>query len=253
MNSNDFLTVEQMLFQITDQTQDKDFRKGFSKGWYLSQIEYAMSELAYNTFYAKKVCDIKFDTDKMAVKIPDGMFNIRELYLFTPDCDGAFTTSVKVYNKRLFNNNGKGASYTANVRSGGDIVNNSDPYYETYIPTDSETLYVYAIQNGMIMLSSNCSTHTYLRIIANWTGVDKIGDDMRIPRMFREYIEAYVCSKYFSAMKAKDRAYRTDWNDWMQMLALKTPEAKTRAKSMNTVEREDLKVVMGGLGINGLY
>ncbi len=247
-----------MLADILQQVDDLNFRKGKSKGWYYSQLEQAMTELSYDTFALKATCDIKIDQKNFAVEIPEEMFNIREVYLISPDKNGVFTNSANVYHKRLFNNRGKGSSYTAKVRrSGSDGFNgdnggNGDPFYANYVPINQENLYTWAVIGRTLMLSSNVTGFTHVRIVANTTAA-KLGDAPIILRILRQAIKAYVCVEFFSAMKAKDKAYRADWADWTAIKEKEWGKAAKRISSMDTAEKESLLDALSSIGIQNLF
>jgi hypothetical protein len=53
MNANDFVSAEKIIAEVSQTVNDKGFRNGFSKGWFLSRIHDALQELAFDTFYEK--------------------------------------------------------------------------------------------------------------------------------------------------------------------------------------------------------
>ena len=119
MNANDFVSVDHLLAEITATVNDTDFKKGFSKGWYTSRIQDAIQELSFDTYWLKVQHDYKVPAN-CQIDMPENVFNIREIYLYSGEiCDPV--TSQVVYWKRLFNNTNKGNGYTSN-----DVLGISD-------------------------------------------------------------------------------------------------------------------------------
>ncbi len=44
MTANDFVSIDHILSDVTSTVNDMEFKKGFSKGWYVSRIQDAMQE-----------------------------------------------------------------------------------------------------------------------------------------------------------------------------------------------------------------
>lgn len=289
MNSGDFLTANVLLSDILTSVGDENYRRGYSSGQYFLWIERALAELSYDTFYAKKTCDIKIDCKRLAIDLPPGIFNIREVYAFTPDKNGEFCNSVIVHHKRLYNNRGKGRSHTAKVKANQGNFNN-DPYYGnnyndggTVGGYGTDCIYFYNVHGREMQLSSNlvdgpfdnnftpcnppctptcdrCANNrlgsglfTHIRIVANATGVEKIGDAPIILRMLREAVIAWVAEQFFISETAKDRNFRVSANDWAQRRQVAFDAAERRIKAMDTMEKEDLYNYMSSLGLDDGY
>jgi hypothetical protein len=250
MNQNDFVTVNRILANVTVQTNDRDFRSGMSKGWYISRIHEALQELSFDTFFEEITLDFPFPSEKLALMMPKNVFNVRDIYLWNGDCCSP-DTSVIVHWKKGYNNRGKGEGYTAKVRENGS-GNSSDPYFpqggdrywDNGIGFNSRNLYYANIQNGMIMFSSACKSYENVRITFNGMG-GEIGDLPIVPRFFERAVGDYVSERFFNSKKAEDqRKYRTLWGD--AEASLNDPrkgswkKARMRVSSMNTFERKSM-------------
>jgi len=266
--ANDFVSINILLADILRFCNDEDLRSGYTKGFYISSIQSALEALAYDTFFLQLVIDVPMDNHKLQVEIPNNIFNIRELYLWSGECCGP-TNSVAVHYKRLFNNmNSGGIGYSSRIKGGGTT---SDPIYPVHYNTDpihtidnnhpSDPLYPRHyngfggsslrwanIQNGILMFSSGCGGYQNVRIVANGTA-GAIGDAPIIPRYFREAIIDYVCEQYFRVQMAKDPRI---FAPMQQMYELRLNgkrgngtdgswcTAENRVKTMDSWERDEL-------------
>lgn len=247
MNSNDFTTVNHILADVLVSTNDENLASGRTKGWYISQIQQAIEELSFDTFFDRVTRDFDMP-DNFMLDLPKNCFNIREVYLHNGTCC-ATTTSVIVHHKRLFNNKPYGESYTA-LRT-DDKTGNSDPFYPnpsnltSRITGESSDLYYYNIQNGMLMLSSECSGYEKVRIIYNGMG-GEIGDEPIIPRFFRQAVKDWVVERFWESMKSKGRQYAANWQESYNVLHNRATgswnKARMRITSMDTKEKESLRL-----------
>ena len=182
-----------------------------------------------------------FPTTKLAVELPAGAFNIREIYVY--DGEICKPTAFRIVHwKRNYNNKGNGSDATAKRLP----TREADFIY----PKDSElTGLLYAnVQNGVIMFSSGCKDYSFLRIVYNGMA-GAIGDEPVIPRIYRQAIVDYVVERCFRALKVKDRTFRTHWADAYQVLT--DPKngtwikAERRAKSLHTFQGDTLREYLG--------
>ena len=51
MNSNDFVSVNHILSDVLLEANDENLNIGFTKGWYISQIQQYLEERAFDSFY----------------------------------------------------------------------------------------------------------------------------------------------------------------------------------------------------------
>jgi hypothetical protein len=241
---------------------DESFKDN-SEGYYMSLIQQALQELAFDTFFDVKTESFAVPSN-LCLEMPKGMFNIRQMYLYNgPVCD--ISRSQNVYWKRDYYTRGNG--YLAR-----DKWNNRDPFYPRRNLLDNSgnknnslrrvefndsisNLFYYNIQNGLIMLSSNATAYENIAIEYNGTG-GNIGDIPFIPMLYREAIKAWVLD---SALKVKmARSEGAAFNKWQTLYAvnnaeLRRPftglwaEAEVRAKSMDSKAREDMKEYLGRL------
>jgi len=82
MTANDFVSIEHLLAEVTATVDDVEFRKGFKKGWYTSRIQDALQELSFDTFWQKVTHDWEVPQN-CRIPMPENVFNIREIYLYS--------------------------------------------------------------------------------------------------------------------------------------------------------------------------
>lgn len=243
MDSNDFTTPERIIAEVAMNVNDEQMRTGFSMGWYMSQVQKALTELAFETKYFKVVHDQELPSDLLQIEIPKNVFDVREIYLYNGTLCNPNKTQV-VHWKRLFNNSGNGPGYTARVKDDGSnsgdlFIPNQDNTTHNFRPYTGKKFYCNVV-NGTMMFSEDCKAFPYVRIVFNGMGVE-IGEKPIIPRMFERAIIDFIEERYYNAMKARDpRVYRSLWNDAYARLESYTgswAKARKRAKAMNQQEK----------------
>jgi hypothetical protein len=247
MNSNDFVSIEHLLAEITSTVNDVEFKKGFPKGWYISRIQDAIQELSIDTYWLKIQEDYAFPTSHQ-IKMPENTFNLREVYLYTGTMCNPIKSQI-VYWKRLFNNNYDGIGYTAKVKDDGsnssDIFQPNQDIRSRNNHNFNGPKYYYNVINGVIMFSRECSAFPYVRIMFNGMGVPN-GELPIVPRFFERAVVDYVEEKFYNAMKSRDpRTYRALWTDAYQKLNDLVNgswnKARKRVKSMDSAEKESME------------
>ena len=244
MNINDFVSVDHLLADILSTVNDEKLRRGLSKGWYVSRIQKALQELAFDTFFNEVTLDLKLNRDTLSMEMPEGIFNIREIYLYNGECCSPSSSQV-VHWKRLFNNKGDGDGYTARIKDSGGS-NYSDPF----LPTSSNsatganfsgTKFYANVMNGTMMFSTDARAFTNVRIVANGIG-GEIGGIPLVPRFFEEAVTDFVYVRFYKAMKAREpRKYRGLWSDSKDDEKVSMRKARIRVANMDSYEKESLE------------
>ena len=236
---DDLLSPEQIKADVLLAVNDEEERL-FNPGWYVSQIQQALDELGFDTFFWEIYKDFPVP-DSLSIKIPSGCFNLKNIYLFSGDCCNV-EDMQNVYWKRNYKTYGSGKSYTANNKTG---VN--DPFID---PLYSETgLYYFNVNNGYIELSSSCTDYDNLRVEFNGLNTD-IGAVPHVPRQFRQAVKSWVVEVAFRYLKAKDpKTYRALWMDEHQLLYADIYDglwAKCirRAKDLDSKYKSDMREYM---------
>lgn len=249
ISPHNFVSPDEILADVLKLVKDSDHKLN-SEGWYLSQIQQALEELSFDTFFQKINYSVKIP-DNLRIDLPKGAFNLRELYLFNGStCD--IGSSVVVYRKRNFINGKSGNGYVAR-----DTWSNSRDPFHTKRGVDNDTkrntpnnLRFFSIQNGEIMLSENCRGFENVMIVSNGVMAD-IGDVPFVPQFFRQAVKDWVSVKALEE-KAEDKIGTNEYGHWANMLAryeakMNQPytgswaKAEYRAKQLNAKDRQDYK------------
>ncbi len=258
MNSSkeNYVSVNEILADVLVSVDDEAF-KDHSKGFYVSQVQQALQELSFDTYFDERTEDFDVPSN-LRLEMPKGAFNIKQIYLFNgTKCNIA--KSQIVYHKRNYFTGGVG--YVAK-----DKWNNRDPFYDSRsfhgrnrrAVGDSDSaindLYFYNIQNGMMMFSSSISRFEKIMVVYNGISTD-IGEVPIIPTFFREAVKSWVLDVAYKIKMARAVADLGKWQAlWsMNNNLLRKPFtgywdlALYRAKNIDSKEREDINVYIGRL------
>jgi len=252
------ISVDELLHDILKAVDDEDLKKGFERGWYVSQIQQAIEDIGFATFYKVVTRDLDMDKTNFAVQLPPNAFNIREIYLFNGACCDP-SDSVIVHWKRLHNNKGLGPNFTSKTRD--DHNNHHDPFFghkhhfhhrhshADSTPGDRRSHLHYAnVYNGLIMFSNNADSFDKVRLVYNGIEGD-IGTEPVIPRNFRQFVKDYVKVEFFGAMKVREPSMRIHWadarNDLNDPRNGSKKEAKLFVKRADRWKKEDQGEYLG--------
>lgn len=245
MNSNSFVSANHIIANVAKTVGDDKFRMGFSLGWYRSQIQDALQELAFDTFYETITLDYDVP-DNLRLEFPPNVFNPKEIYVYNGDGCCTPSNSQIVHWKRQFNNKGKGDGYTSRVKEGG---HNQSPFVANLSDWDNDhsiggTKYFYNIQNGTIMFSSSCRGFRKVRLIVNGMG-GAIGEIPVIPRFFEQAIKDWVKERFYEAMIHRDpRLYKPLFesarDQRVNMRNGTWKDARLRISRMDSLQKDDL-------------
>src|ERR1700743_799345 len=240
---------------------DREY-KVLPKGFYISLIQKAFEDLAIDTFFDERRADFDFPADTLTLPLPEGCFNIRNIYMYTgTHCD--FVHTRKVYWKANYYTEGKG--YIANNKG----HNLRDPFYRNGFYGNVDNRYAgtnthdrlfdpnrelfYGLQMGNIMFSSSCKTAgTKVHIHYNGTGC-AIGEIPIIPIFLRTAIEDYVMCYALMFRIANDSAPRR-WQALLNTYERRLDRegmggswhnAELRIKSLNQSQRDELALYLG--------
>lgn len=268
-----FITPEQILADVLKFVDDEGFRLN-SRGFYVSQMQQALQELSYDTFFdvQREAFDVPAD---LKLELPEGAFNIKQMYLFNGTvCN--ISTAQNVYHSRNYITDGNGF-----VKRDRGNLNRNDPFYtprsrtrdkhlddalngapfnsRQIISTGGSSiseLFFYGIQSGLIMFSQSATKFEKVLIVFNGTG-GKIGDTPCIPQYLREAVKHFVIDVALLIAMAK----REDVNRWIRLHGINERKmkgtrreeegswykAEIRVKSMDSKEQEDLKEYLSQL------
>ncbi|PHS03991.1 MAG: hypothetical protein COA88_14665 [Kordia sp.] len=260
-----FVTSNEILADVLKVVGDVELRFN-SKGYYVSQIQQALEELSFDTFFDER--NESFDiSSNLRVELPKGAFNIKQVYLFRGDDCNFGSQSQIVYHKRNFINDGSGNNYVAR-----DKYNNDDPFYRSRNHSVHDAghhssqhnnnghginnLFFYGIQQGVVMLSDSCRKFEKVMIVFNGMGAD-IGDMPVIPNFFRQAVKDFVSRAALDSIISASIGTPL-FNQWQAVqntisVRLEKPydgswaKAEHRLKVLDNKHREDLKEYLSSM------
>lgn len=252
LSPHSFVSIDEILADVLKVVKDGSFKLN-SKGWYTSQIQQALEELSFDTFFNEQ--NMSFDVpDNLRLDMPKGAFNLRAIYLFNgSDCN--IENSVNVYRKKNFINSKSGKGYVSHDK----FYNGNDKFMSrrgiergSESRSDNRPLNVnyYAIQNGTIMLSDSCKSFQKVMIIYNGV-MANIGEVPLVPSFFRQAVKDYVTILALET-KMTDSIGTNSYNHWANLKAKYENsknhpydgtwiKAERRSKTLNNAERRDIK------------
>ena len=89
-----FVTVNEILADVLKIVKDSSFKVN-SRGFYVSQIQQALEELSFDTYFDERSEVFEVPAD-LRLDMPKGAFNLKNMYLFNgTECD--ISRSQNVY------------------------------------------------------------------------------------------------------------------------------------------------------------
>ena len=252
ISPQNFVTPDEILADALKLVNDSGFKIN-SKGYYISQIQQALEELSFDTFFLEENSSVDIP-ENLRIELPRNAFNLKQLYLFNGD-ECVIKNSTVVYNKKNFINSESGDGFVARdkYKNTDDpfhtqrSMNTSDRLRDRFSGTKTNLKY-YGIQNGTIMLSSSCKGFDKLMMVYNSTGC-VIGDSPVVPAYLRQAVKDYVVVKGLESRMASDDEKFNKWSTLYNIHStnLNKPytgswdKAENRVKSLDMKERQDMK------------
>lgn len=235
-NPNDLVTPEIILFDVLEETSDKDFRE-MTRGWYVGQIQNALSEIEFDTRFNTLFYDQAIPDD-LRMEVPRGCFNVDDVYIYNGKLKEPSAPPKPLWWKRRMLR-APGSDYSANLR-GGVAHEWSVTPASTY-----ENKLFFNITNRVIDLSSSCASYEFIRIVYNGTSIP-IGSVPFVPPFLRRYVHMFCVENFWRVMKGRykdEPRNRTNWSDAYGILygdgGLKD-QAVVRMKKLDSKFRRDL-------------
>lgn len=234
MNSS-IVELEEVLSSITSSTNDRDYKQGYSKSWYMARVRDAVHEMVIDTYAFKEPRFLPIPPD-LKIELPSGLFNLKEVYLVNMDAAGCCLPGPgkRVLWKRLFDNARNANNYTAKISE-----SDADAFAGNRLDMSSDDPgYFGNLYSNILILSPSCSSYSHVKIIANSFGSDD--DSMPpIPRVIKNYVVFWVAEFFFRMKKVEDmRKYRPLWADTLDQLEKEKQVAKRRLKRSSQWNRE---------------
>ena len=252
MNTNQYLTPEFIIREVSEMVRDNEFNHSLSRGWYMTQLYNIITELDFDSYANLKTVDFPMPTNFL-LPYPKDAFNIREIYAWNGSCcDVAY--AKRLYWKTEYNNLPNGTGFTAGVMN--NWWGGSYPYIVPAVVGNGNCYYPYCefffnISQGFIMLSPNCAGFSNLRLVYNYISTP-FGENPCIPVFFKEVVKTWLAEKFCKVLLIDEKKYAAAYE--MYHAELYEPrtglywQALDRIKMLSTVQRNSQQITLQGSG-----
>jgi len=242
-SSLSYHTVNEILSDALLKAGDKKM-KYMSEGYYTSQIQRALQELSFDSFFQKKEVSFDLNPECREVVMPKGCFNLLEVFAYNGECRPE--NGVLVWYKRGF---------TGNVLARDQWNNDKDSFYPTRgnggPPSD---LFFFGVRNGVLHFSESCKP--YSKVLLRFNGlICDPGENPCVPMFFREAVIDFVAKQSLIARIGDEDTPTEMISRWQFLLnevkaSMDMPhtgtwaEAIYRAKNLDNKLRRDMAEYM---------
>jgi hypothetical protein len=263
----DLLSPKDVLSEVLIYTQEMGY-KNVTRGFIISQMNRCMRALSYDTFFDEQHKTFLLPSNGV-IEIPAGVFNIKQVYLYSGDnCNIGQNTANAYYKRNFFTGGGNG--YVARHK-GNNGNNGQDPFYTDHVPSTPQdrhgsrvntpgtglpnSLYYYGESNGCLNFGE---TGPYTKVLIKFNGIWEVDEEKNtIPEYFQEVLVDW-CTESVLRVKAAVEPVNSKWrtlhSDSVFRLGYK-PEtfdgswykAKRRVTGMGDKKKEDLKEYLSRL------
>lgn len=177
-----YVSADEIIADVTSIAVDDEMRE-FSPGWYISQVQQALTELAYDTYFDDREWEALIPKC-LEIELPSGLFNITNVYVFSGNnCGIGYMQNVH---------------YARNyIRKGGAMFKeqrgvNGEPVMDPVIrPTTAAGPCFYNTRNGKLTLSDACLAYEKVFVTYKGLGCD-FGSAPIIPHYLRDAVKWWV-------------------------------------------------------------
>lgn len=195
MTQSGYVSAEEIIADVTSIIDDQHMRE-LSKGFHLSQIQQALAELAFDTYFDDKVWTTPV-TDNLIIDAPKGLVSIDGMFVFPgTECEAGAAQKVHY-----------ASGY---VRYGNSVFRNdrpsqmNDPIYGPLVlPSTAVSILYYGLLDGAIFLSDACSAFGTLMIKGRGMGCE-FGSAPVIPNELREAVKNKAAMAALTVLLARD-------------------------------------------------
>lgn len=238
VNVNNFVSLNEILSDVTVALDDKDTRK-LSEGFYRAQVRNCVDELNFDTVFIEDKLDIEIPADHI-IEFPAAAYRIKQVFIFTGDPDDIGYVQ-NVYWKKGARGAGFEKGYTSNNHPG----NYFDIYHTNPMWGDIDIAYFFSYVNGDLTLSDACDSYDYARVVYDGVATGILADTALVPPEVRKAVVLWTIEKCASFLKVKYPGYRTVQLDAAAQLDEfgqngAWAEAKRRIKYQGKKIRQDL-------------
>lgn len=187
-----YISPNEIISDVIAICDDMEF-KAFEYAFYLSQVQQALSELAYDTLFDQRTWTGAIPPS-LVLDLPDGLFNLEQVYVFSgTDCSIGNLSNV-YWARHFFRHGGATVKEQRGVQT--------DPFLENTTVYAGGILY-FNISGGKLYLSDACAG--FQNVLVQYRGMGcKLGDAPMIPHYLREAVKNFVAKAILTVRFARD-------------------------------------------------
>lgn len=194
-----FVSPDEIIADVTTMVDDEGFKE-FSEGSYMSEMQQALSELAFDTMFDERVDTIPVPGSLIA-KAPDGMISLEAVYLFNGNkCDAS--GGQKVWHAVNYYRHG-------NAMFKDQRGQNNDIILDNVFTGASGRVYFYGRRNDELHLSDSCGGWENLLVKYRGMGC-KIGDQPIVPHELRQAVKNRMAMTFMRTLVTRGKRNRAD-------------------------------------------
>ena len=240
-----YVPLEDVIFDAASELGDGDYRKGEGRPSYVAAAQRGVSKMFKDTMMDFRTWTTEIN-NRPIIDLPSGLEEIDAIYVQGGDaCNTGL--SRKVYVKNDMHRLG-GEGYTA----GDQWYNWADPlqYSHGWSQQPPPNLLFCGRWQGQLHLSDSCMSWAILRVDYQGLGMEKLGDDFKVPYWMRDAITDYVVMRIAQKLRRMDKQYMTQIirEKQVEMDSGSWRTAKIYAKRMDRKMRDDTVTYMETYG-----
>jgi hypothetical protein len=199
INPNNFLAINEILSDVLVHIDDEPNSK-LTPGYCRAQVKMGLDALGFEMPFIEVTNDYPIPSD-LKLDMPSGCYNLNSINIYagTPDAVG-YTENV--YWRKGVHTRGANTGVTANVNQ----YNVTDPFCRVALGYQAK--YYFSVQNGILILSDDCSNFDYARLTYNGIPSGSLDEVKMIPPEAREALILYAVEKCAASLKLRDNKYR---------------------------------------------
>ena len=198
-NPNNYLALNEILADVLVQINDESSNL-LTPGYVRAQVKNGLDALGFDVPFLEVTDDYLIPTD-LKLDMPKGVYNLNYIHVYTGTPDNVLYVE-NAYWRKGAKTRGKDTGVTANMNQ----FNTSDPFCRASL--DYSAKYYFSIQNGIIILSNDCSSFNYARLTFNGIPSGSLDAVKMVPPEAREALVLYAVEKCAASLKLRDNRYR---------------------------------------------
>lgn len=247
------ISANDVIADVLPFANDTGMKRGLDIGWYLGAVQTAITELGYDTMFAKRTWTAVIPRsahERCMLEMPEDLINITKLYAFSG------STCNPVESNTIWYAEGYHRDNAAQFKEQKGQFNNNLIMDDVATSFEVQSTMFYNTMGNVLMLSDACLRFEKVYMLYRGTGV-KFGDAPVIPHFLREAVTWMVVERALTVFLHEDRtgatlnALKNAQNKLYGDGRISNPgalmKARRRVQASDTKEMEDMQKYLYGL------